>query len=79
VSSADGGGGGSFEADTRHLKRSEDVVGNQLTLFGERADAGIDALPIESDTGSVNGAYGSVGDFGSNSVAGDECNQVGHQ
>ena len=47
VSAADGRGGGTLEPDARHFERSEDVVGNQLALFGERADAGFDALPFD--------------------------------
>ena len=78
VSAADRGGGGSFEADARHFERSEDIVGNQLALFGERAHAGFDALPFDGDAGGVHSAYGSVGNFGSNAVAGDESDLVGH-
>ena len=78
VTAADRGGGGSFEADARHFERSEDIVGNQLALFGERANAGFDALPFQGGAGGIYSTYGSVGNFGSNAVAGDECDQMGH-
>jgi len=47
-------------------------------LFGQRPGAGIDALPFNGCAGGVNSAHRGVGNFGSDSVAGDEGNQVGH-
>ena len=69
---------GPFKPDACHFQRSEHVVRYQLALFGERAQAGFLALPINRNSCGVNGSYGSVGDFGSDAVAGDKCDLVGH-
>ena len=49
-----------------------------MALFGERAKAGFLPLPINRNSCGVNGSYSSVGDFGSNAIAGDKCDLVGH-
>ena len=75
---ADRSGGGPFEPDARHFERRENFVGNQLSVFGQRARAGFDALPFHRDAGRIHCAYGRFGYFGSDAVAGDERNLVGH-
>ena len=47
-------------------------------LLGQRAQSGFDTLPFDRHAGGVYRAHARVGYFGSESVAGDECNQVGH-
>ena len=69
---------GPFRPTRVDFERGEDIVGNQLSLFGEGAHAGFDALPFDRDAGGVNGANGRVGHFGSDAVAGDERDLMGH-
>ena len=78
VSAADRRGGRALQSDARDFERREDVVGNQLPVFGQRARAGLDAVPFDRDAGRVHGANCGFGYFRSDSVAGDEGNLVGH-
>ena len=78
VAAGDGRGGGALQADARGFERGEDVVGNQLALLGQRAHAGLHALPFDGDAGGFDRAHGGFGHFGSDAVAGDERNLVGH-
>ena len=48
VAAADGRGGGALQPDARHLERSENVVGQQLALLGERPRSGIHAFPFDA-------------------------------
>ena len=73
-----GRGGGALQSHAGHFERGEDLVRDQLALFGERVQAGFLALPFDRHSGGIDGAYGSVGDFGSNAIAGDKCDLVGH-
>ena len=38
-----------------------------------------DAMPVDLDTGSVNNPYGRICDFGSDTIAGDKRDRVGHE
>ena len=78
VAAADRRGGGTLQSDAGDFERGEDVVGNQLALFGERARAGFHALPFDRDAGRIHRAHGGVGHFRSDAVAGDERDLMGH-
>ena len=51
---------------------------NQLALFGEGAESSFHAFPFDGGAGCFDGARGGKGHFGPDSIAGDECNEVGH-
>ena len=78
VAAGDGRGGGTLQADARGFERSEDVVGKQLAVFGQGAEAGLDALPFDGDAGGLDRAHGGIRHFGSDAVSGNQGDLVGH-
>ena len=77
VAAGDGRGRGTLQADARDLERGEHVVGDQLALLGQRAHAGLHALPLDANAGGFHRAHGGLGHFGSDAVAGNERDRDG--
>ncbi len=62
---------GPFKPDASARQRLIDFVGQELARASFGADARFHAVPLDSDAGRIDGAYGSFGHFGSDAVAGD--------
>jgi hypothetical protein len=69
---------GTLQPDARHFERSENVVGEQLALLGQRPRSGIHAFPFNAGASRRHRARGRIGDFGANAIARDQRDLMSH-
>jgi hypothetical protein len=74
----DGGGDGAFEAGACFVEGVEDHGGQFDAEGGDDVAGQLRAVPDDFDACGFDDTDSGVGDFGSDAVAGDECDVVGH-
>lgn len=74
----DWGGDGAFESDSGAIEGVNDGVGDGLFCAFDDFAGELDAIPIDGYAGGVDGADSGSGDFGTDAVAGEESDLMGH-
>ena len=70
---------GPFRPTRVGFEGGENVVRNQLAVLGQGARAGFHALPLDGHAGGIHRAHRGFGNFGSDPVAGNQRDVMGHK